>query len=269
MPCCDRFWQRGTRRARPVGTLVIQSHRQPLPAGWLETCCESVRRWAAVRGYGYRFLGDELFHGVAPDLLEKTRDQPVVASDLARLCALQAALDGGADQAVWLDADVLVLAPERFALSPADAQFGREVWVQRKDGGELKAYRKIHNAVMAFRRDEPVLPFYRFAAERILRRHRSASGHMVPQLLGPKLLSLLHNAIGFDVLETAGVLSPPVVRDLLAGGGRALEVFRARSGAAPLAVNLCASTVAEGALHPEDMQRLVGLLGERPHLLSW
>jgi len=254
--------------------LVIQSHSEPLPAAWLEACTASVRRFAGACGFEYRWLGDELFESLPASLLEKTRNQRVVATDLARLAVLQTGLDEGFEPVVWIDADVLVLDHERFRLTDSAAQFGREVWVQRERGGALKVYRRIHNAIMAFRRADPVLPFYRYAATRILERYDrpdaggSSGGAMVPQLIGPKLLTLLHNAIGFDVLETAGVLSPPVVADLLAGGGRALETYRRACTADVLAVNVCGSSVRNGDLDDRQMDDLMDLLTRQPSVLT-
>lgn len=248
--------------------LVIQSHTAPLPAAWLADCTASVRAFARACGFEYRWLGDEILDTLPAQLLEKTCNQRVVAVDLARLVVLESALDEGFDPVVWIDADVLILDPERFRLTDAPAQFGREVWVQREARGALRVYRRIHNAVMAFRRAEPILPFYRFAATRILERYDRAGGAMVPQLIGPKLLTLLHNAIGFDVLETAGVLSPPVITDLLAGGGRALERYLGACSDRVLAVNVCASSVRRGDLDDGQMERLVTLLAERPRLLT-
>jgi len=182
----------------------------------------------------------------------------VVASDLARLIVLQEALAEGYARVVWVDADVLVIEPDGFELPMADALFGREVWVQQ-DGGRarLKTYRKIHNALMAFMAGEPVLPFYRMSAERILGRYDPESGPMVPQLIGPKLITLLHNAIGFDVLEEAGMLSPLVARDILKGGGAALDRFLTASAAAPLAINLCGSSVRNSELTDAEMAELI------------
>ena len=210
---------------------VIQSHRQPLPASWYQLCVDSVRHWARGSGFEYRWIGDELFDRLTPALRAKLDGRPVVASDLARLLELEAALDSGFDQVVWVDADVLILDPTALALPEAGAWFGREVWVQW-DGGRPKVFRKIHNAFMTFGHQDPVLPFYRFSAERILDHFQ---GPMVAQLVGPKLLSHLHNAIGFDVLEWAGMLSPAVARDLLAGGGLALDRFVGDSSIPPLA----------------------------------
>ena len=56
---------------------------------------ESVRDWCGLNDYQYRFIGDELFASLPAELLEKTIEQPVIASDLARLLVLQAALKEG------------------------------------------------------------------------------------------------------------------------------------------------------------------------------
>jgi len=244
-----------------VATLVIQSHRAPLPAPWYERCTRSVRDWASEQAFDYRWMGDELFERLPTALAQKFADQRVVASDLARLIVLQEALAEGFERALWLDADVLVVDPAGFELATGAALFGREVWVQRSGpGGKLKTYRKIHNAFMAFSRAEPVLPFYRMSAERILSRYDAAAGSMVAQLIGPKLITLLHNAIGFDVQEDAGVLSPSVALALLQGGGSALDRFRDSSPIVPRAFNLCGSSVRDGALSDADMDRLIDRL---------
>ncbi len=243
-------------------TLVVQSHRTPLPASWYERCIESVRFWAVAQEFDYRWLGDELLDRLAPELLEKTRRQPVVATDLARLIVLEEALTEGYARVVWVDADVLVLDPARLVLAERPAQFGREVWVQRDAAGVHKVYRKIHNAFMAFEAGNPVLPFYRHSAERILNRYDPNASRMVAQLIGPKLLTLLHNAIGFDVIESAAVLSPAVAKDVLEGGGEALRRFVEASAVPPLALNLCGSSVRGGELGDEDVCRLVGCLDE-------
>jgi hypothetical protein len=261
-------------------TLVIQSHRQPLPAPWYEPCIESVQAWARHWQFEYRWLGDELFAGIDAMILAKTRERLLVATDLGRLLVLEAALQEGFERVVWVDADVLIVQPERLDLQDSSALFGREVWVQASDSGRLKVYRKIHNAFMAFAAGDPVLPFYRYAAERILQRYQrgpsSHSGGMVAELIGPKLLTLLHNAIGFDVIEGAGMLSPLVCRDLLrdrkrssdGNRGAALDLFLRKSQVPPCAVNLGGSSVATGKLDDEQMMAVVTELLRDPGLLG-
>ena len=252
---------------------VLQSHRTPLPAAWYRPCTDSVRAWALLRGYAYRWIGDELFDPLPAALIEKTRDQRAITADLGRLYALQAAFDSGFDVAVWVDADVYVHAPHRLELPCAGHAFGREVWVQTQDAadqrhgsaGNQRVYSKIHNAFMLFRAADPLLGFYRHAAERILERH---SGGLVPQLIGPKLLATLHNLLDFPVIETAGVLSPEVARDIVEGRGPALELMLRHSPQPPAAVNLCGSLVARGELDDALLAAVVARLAREPDVLN-
>ncbi|MEM1437069.1 MAG: hypothetical protein AAGG11_23680 [Pseudomonadota bacterium] len=234
---------------------MIQSHRTPLPADWLTTCIDSVRRWAATADLDYRWLGDELFAPVPTALLAKTRTQPVVATDLARLYQLECALAEGFDPVVWLDADVLIFRPDAFALPATGHCFGREYWLQADADGRVRSYRRIHNALLMFRAGDPVLPFYRFTAERILRTFRSEQ--MVPQLLGPKLVSALGSIAQFEVQESIGMVSP-LVREGLVNQDRALLERWAEGHGAPLAaVNLCASLSANSPSVAVAIDRLL------------
>jgi len=225
-------------------TLVIQSHRMPLPYPWLEDCLASVQRWAAGLEYDYRFLDDALFDSLPEDLVNRTARQPVIAADLARLRALKQGLDEGFATVIWCDADLLVFDPVRLKLSDERYALGREVWVQQDD-----------NRL----RGNPFLDFYQHAAERLVRAH-AGSGKMAPQFVGPKLLTALHNIVGCPVTETAAMLSPLVARNLLAGGGEALTLFRKRSTEPPAAFNLCASLVAIEELSSVQVDELIELL---------
>lgn len=219
--------------------LVLQSHRAPLPAPWLSRCLASVQAWADASGFDYRFIGDALFDPVPGSLRERLRGQPVVAGDLARLLALRGALEEGYAAAVWCDADFLVFHPERLALPAESYALGREVWIEDRGPGRTPRARvKVHNAFLLFRRGNPFLDFAIDAVLRLLSAH---PGPYPPQFAGPKLLSALHNIVGFPVAERAGMLSPPVIRDLVAGGGPCLELFRERSPEPVAGANLCAS----------------------------
>lgn len=242
-------------------TLVIQSHRMPLPHAWLTPCLASVKAWAASRAFDYRFLDDELFTPVAADLLEKTAAQPVVATDIARLYWLQKMLDHGYETVIWADADVLLFAPDRLLLPDTPCAFGRENWVQQDANGKLRNHRKIHNAFMMFRRGNTLLPFYIETAERLLRQN---SGSMPPQFIGPKWLSALHNFSAQPVIESVDMLSPPVLKDWLAGGGDALRMHQRKTTSRLAGFNLCASSCERGAVSNDEMVRLVdGLLTGR------
>ncbi len=238
-------------------TLVVQSHRNPLPFAWLRACLDSVAGWARGSGFDYRFVGDELFDLVEADLLERTRGQIVIATDLARLRLLQQGIAEGYDRVIWCDADFLVFDPARFVLPADDFAFGREVWIQRDERARLRAYVKPHNACMLFRRGNACLDFYADSAARLLRLNQ---GGVPPQFIGPKLLGALHNIIRFPLIESAGMLSPVVMRDLLAGGGAALELFLRESSQVPSGVNLSSSLTAAEGLGDDEMQSLIEIL---------
>jgi len=235
-------------------TLVIQSHRHPLPAQWIGECLASVHRWADIMGFDYRFMGDELFDALSPEIIAKTREQVVVASDLARLKWMQRHLFEGYRNVIWCDADFLIFDPVNFMLPAADFALGREIWVQPNGRGRLKVYHRVHNAFLMFRRNNHFLDFYADAAERLLMMNK---GSVPPQFIGPKLLSALHNLIVCPVMETAAMFSPQIIRDLLGGDGKALDAYRMKSSITPAGANLCSSLTVKEGFSEADMQRLI------------
>ncbi|HHO53525.1 MAG TPA: hypothetical protein ENK18_22310 [Deltaproteobacteria bacterium] len=245
-----------------VSTLVIQSHRSPLPHPWLGDCLASVRDWAGGSGFAYRFLDDALFDPVPAELRHKCADRPMIAADLGRLYALSAALSEGFEAAVWCDADLFVFDPGALTLPDVSHAVGRELWVH-PHRGRPRVHRQVHNAMLLARRGNPLLAFYLDAAQRIVAEH---TGPMVPQLVGPKLLTALHNVVHLPVIEAAQVASPWVLADLRAGGGPYLDCFRRACTVPPAAVNLCASLVERGDLTDQqlhDSLRVIEHLGAR------
>jgi len=218
-------------------TVILQSHSTDALKPWLRGCLASVEAWAAHVGADYRFLGDELFRHIPSWVREKVAPQTVIATDLARLRLMQQTLREGYDRVLWLDADMLVFAPERLPLPEGPHAVGREVWVQQSGAGQ-KAYRKVHNAFLMATKGDSFLPFYADAAERMLTR---AAPPLAPQFIGPKFLTALHNMTGLHVEERAGMLSPLALRDVLVGGGPALEKTLEGHKVPPAAFNLSAS----------------------------
>jgi hypothetical protein len=200
----------------------------------------SVRAWSEASGFDYRFFGDEIFDSVPDWYLAKSGRGPI-ATDLARLLLIQAALDKQEyDQAIWCDADVFVIDKSMGLACEGTCAFGQETWIQEV-GGLLKARRNVHNAVCLFRRGCVVLPFVAETVASIIKRVDAC--HIAPQMVGPKLLSALHSLYAFDLLPQVGAISPLVAADLVAGGGEALNLLKQKSTVTLQAVNLCASLV--------------------------
>jgi hypothetical protein len=223
-------------------------------------CCDSVRQWARSHDFDYAREGDELFARLSPALRERFVSQPVVLADLARLLWLQEVLTRGYARAIWCDADLLIFRD--FVPGLHGDVFGRECWIQR-DGRKLRRYRKIHNAWLQFDAGSGTLPFYIERATFLLEQVRTP---VVPQFIGPKLLSAWHNIVPFATEERVGMLSPLVMQDLLGGGTQALDMLVAGHEAPLCALNLSASCEGrdlDGVRHDSaDFDALVeGLLG--------
>ena len=196
---------------------VLQSFRQDDVPAWIVDCLRSVRTWAEYHDLDYRFAGDELFDRVPDWYLSKVGNKLPVASDLARLEWMRAELSIGAcDIAVWLDADTYVFRPEKLSLTvTGDCSFGREYWVQHDKRGRLKTYRNVHNAYCAFRKGSTTLPFLIDTILRLVR--RVDPRHISPQFVGPKLLTSLHNTVGFEIDERFGAISPLLAAQIISG----------------------------------------------------
>ena len=83
---------------------------------------------------------------------------------------------------------------------------------------------------------------------------------MPPQFIGPKLLTALHNVTQLPVMELAGMLSPAVVKDIVQGGGEALQQFIKYSSCPITGANLCISSCEREELTCVEMEQLVGEL---------
>ena len=236
-------------------TLVIQSHQEPLPHSWLQQCINSVKFWAELNQFEYKFIDDELFSYIPAKLLDKTKLQTVVATDLARLRVLQSNLEEF-ETVIWCDADFLIFYPEKLILSEELYSLGREVWIQM-DGNQLRSYTKVHNAFMMFKRGNSFLDFYADTAERLLDLN---TGAIPPQFIGPKLLTALSNIVQCPILETAGMLSPLVIKDIANNSGAALELFIQDSPQLVFAANLCSSLYESNEIDKKEIEKCIEVL---------
>ncbi len=242
-------------------TLVLQSHRSPLPSPWLKECLDSVESWAEYRGFDYQFIGDELFAYLKRDFYEQLSSRTVIATDIARLKAIQDFLAEGYSRVVWADADFLVFNPEQLTLPEENYGLGREIWIQTDNNlnnsnkNKLKAYTQVHNAFMVFHRNNAFLDFYIDRSENLLKQviANNSLQSVPPQFIGPKLLTALHNATQLPIIESAGMFSPLTIKDIIDGGGPALELMKKKANAPFAGANLCTSMVNSGELTDEEI----------------
>lgn len=187
-------------------------------------------------------------------LLLKTKQQIVVATDLARLLKLQELLKQGYQTVIWCDADFLIFNPLNFQVPVTSYALGRGVWVQKDNKNQLRVYIKVHNAFLMFRQGNTFLDFYSETAGKLLTR---VKGPTPPQFIGPKLLTALHNIALCPVLENAGMLSPLLIKNVLNGSGNALDLFNKKSPAPISAANLCYSSLQKRQLTHQHMQQAI------------
>ena len=244
-------------------TLIVQSYRTHGVAPWIDECMHSVRRWAAASGFAYEFVDDRLFD-YAPAWVHKVCGKRILPiTDVARMYLLRERLQRGWDRVAWVDADVLVFAPAQFVLD-ADAPYAlcREVFVRPVPGGRVELGEAVNNAVLMMTRRHPILDFWIFAVEEILRRR---APHEIDSLTaGTRFFTNLARAMPLRVLQNVGLFTPILIRDIIAGGGALLGQWAQRFGRPIGAANLCASMQdrdSHGArVDAAEMQRLVDLL---------
>ncbi len=223
--------------------LVIQSYREGAMNDWISVCNHSVRNWAAMQGYQYCFQGDELFDLLPQWYKHKLPGRLPIWADLARLLWIQNLLSQGRHQMViWADIDVLVVSPKLLHIDPASTcVFGYEHWLQRDNTtkSRYRVYKNVHNAFCGFRKGCPVLPFLIEVIQRMIK--RVDAEFIAPQFVGPKLLTSLHNTVGFEVDSRFGAVSPDLATAVLQAEYSTLDFYQAKVGSPILAFNLCAS----------------------------
>lgn len=234
--------------------LVLQSFHEDRVTPWITACQQSVTSWCKRQGYDYRFAGDVFFDRLPDWYWQKVGHRKPIAADLARLLWIESALAAGAyDVVAWIDIDVFIIHPGAFQVAPVTTcVFGYEHWLQPEEGRKgFKVRKNVHNAYCAFKPGCPILPFLIEAVQRLVR--RVDPDYLAPQFVGPKLLTSLHNIVGFELDRHVGAISPALGQALVQGNQPLVEKGMP---AALYAANLCASLAAD----PEHMMQLVDVL---------
>jgi hypothetical protein len=220
-------------------TLVLQSFRSDRVPEWIDRCSASVRAWGRRNSFAYRLLGDEIFDQLPGWFVAKMHGDLVPLSDLGRLQAMQRIFQAESwERIIWVDIDVLVFDAPRFVIADLEPIYlVEELWVApHADAPGYVVRWKVNNSVMACRRDAPI-DALRLEALDAIRRIDEPDRIDV----STRLLTARQRETPLPLLRCVGCLGPPVIRDLLAGGGQALSLLTA-ARATPLgAANLCRS----------------------------
>ena len=223
-------------------TVVYQSYRTQVVAPWITKCMGTVKAWAEASDYDYAFIDDSLFDRVPAWYRDKVGGQMCPMADYARLVCARELLAQGYDRTVWVDADVLVFAPDDLRVDATDSfAYCHEVWLGLDPQGEPLFYHSVNNAVTVFVKGNAYLEFFIDAAGRTVR----ASDVVIKTSVGTHFLSRLWRVLPFELLTNVGLFSPLLMVDIASGAGRYLPAY-GRMLTRPLAcANMCASLVGE------------------------
>lgn len=219
-------------------TIVYQSYRTTDVPPWIESCMRTVRSWAAARSHEYRFIDDRLFEYAPAWYREKAGRQICPITDLARLMVARELLAEGYDNAVWVDADMLVFAPENLHVNiDKDFAFCHEIWIQPDAAGRPICTHRVNNSIAVFARNNTHLEFFIDACLRIAR-HKPQLGKLD---VGTQFLTQLRGVLPFPLISNVGMFSPAVMADIADGADRCLSNY-VQHLTSPLAcANLCGS----------------------------
>lgn len=220
-------------------TIVLQSYRTHDIPGWIATCLRSVADWARQSGFDHALIGDEFFDYAPAWARERCGTQIFPVTDLARLYLIRDYLGRGYDRAIWLDADVIVFAPHLLKVDTASGYaFSHEVMLgEAPDGSMRLSAPSINNAAMVFEAGNPMLEFYRFAAEAVLR--HALPGEIERTAVGPRFLVALNGAMPIERLTSVGLFTPKLMADIAQGGHTLCAIYARHFGFPMGAANLC------------------------------
>jgi hypothetical protein len=224
-----------------VKTVVYQSFRTRGVPPWVEACLQSTRAWATSRGCEHRFFDDAFFDFCPPWYRQRVGENILLMSDLARLVAARELLAEGFERAIWIDADVLIFAPDAFDLKADvdDASFAlnTELWVAREQG-QFVGWRRVNNAVCRFDRGNAFLDFYIDACQRIVRQTTEPLDRLG---VGTAFLTPLHQLVPLPLIRGVGTFNPLLMEHLSRGNLEPLRAYRKFFDHPIAAANLCGS----------------------------
>jgi hypothetical protein len=219
-----------------VSTIVFQSFRTRDVPRYITACLTSVRTWAQGAGYTYQFLDDRFLDLVPSWYRQKAGPFLCVVADLARLLQARNLLSQGFEQVIWMDADLIVFAPDRLRLPQTRGfQYCRETWLCRTPEGALFPVHKINNSVCTFGPDS--LGHLDTYIDQCLAWVRDSPGLSSGLEVGTNLLSQSQSL--FENIRNIGIISPILLEAILRDEQDVLARYSAWHGGPVFAANLC------------------------------
>lgn len=213
-----------------MNTVVFQSAKAEQPL-IIQQSMQTIRDWAAMHRFDYRFYGDELFD-LAPSKWDHRFSSKEGKMDYCRLIQTKELLKEY-ERVVWADSDIYVFVPEELKVSESTRPcFSQEVF-----GTPSCFMERANNAFYSFHyEDETFLDTYiRYCESRLNMDHPMSYTEIGPTYIGKVLRK---KPCPIDVYRNITVLAPTHIHAIRDGSPEGCRQYLERQ--APLAaVNLC------------------------------
>lgn len=224
-------------------TIVYQSYYGDETPIWLQKCMQTAKDWAQLKGFDYQ-REDNLFDYVPDWYRDKAQGKISLIADLARLNMAKKFLAQGYEQSIWIDADVVIFAPDKLTFDTTEnCLLCREFWLGTKkdnNSGEetLSCQEKVTNSILFFTKDNSFLDFYIYACQSIMKNQTDQFSHLA---VSTEFLSELYQVVELPLLYHMGLFSPLLMQGLVEEKAEIIQ-FYAKSLRSPIyAANLCFS----------------------------
>lgn len=220
-------------------TIVYQSYRTFNVPTWIEKCMETVKKWAKVKGFDYEFIDDRLFEYVPKWYAEKSNNNILLISDLARLELAKEYLGKEYDRTIWVDADIVVFDIDNFKIDITEEfAFCREIWVDKLPNNKIRYGGGINNAVTVFTKKNSMLEFYIYACKSLV---KNKAGNIDKFDVGTRFLSSLYPNVYFQLMTNVGLFSPYMMWSIATDKSDFIEQYMKKFKFPMQAANLCSS----------------------------
>ena len=236
--------QRGNvQQPHAMKTVVYQSYRTTNVSPWITACMQTVRAWAAANHFDYQFIDDRLFDYAPAWFRDKAAPHICPVTDLARLVLARQLLAQGYERTVWVDADMVVFAPERLTVDVGnDFAFCHEVWLATNQDKQVGYVHNVNNSITIFTQGSATyLDFFIDACQRVAL-NRPELGKLD---VGTLFLTQLRSVLPFRLLGNVGMFSPHTMQAIADGTEQYLRTY-GQALKTPLAcANLCGSLLGQ------------------------